>query len=410
MFKKEKIKPDFFEDILKVKELPVLAVEVISSSQNIQTILEKAKLLEGITAEYNALVAKAGEQETQLAGSDKLLADKTQLLSELTAEYNALNVKTGDLERELAGSQELLAERVKLLEKVTAEYSALFSKAGDLEAKLAGSNNLLAEKEKLLEEAAAEYNALFSRAGNLEAKLAGSDKLLADKTRLLADTTAKLQDALADAEIQTEKFNKYVSQAVIYEDVIKELRQSLLGEFNPDLKKWNAELRDDLTFRFNEPTVLFDVGKTTIKPRFKRILDDFFPRYIRVITSDKFRNDIAEVRIEGHTSSFWGDLDSNSHEAYFNNMVLSQGRSRNTLNYVIQLPVAKQQIGWLRSKLTANGLSSSKLVDENGYLLTDPDSSGVENSKRSQRVEFRVRIDAESKITKLIGSGKKALD
>ena len=45
VFKKEKIRPDFFEDVLKVKELPLLAVEVISSSQNIQAILKKAKLL-----------------------------------------------------------------------------------------------------------------------------------------------------------------------------------------------------------------------------------------------------------------------------------------------------------------------------------------------------------------------------
>lgn len=45
VFPKEKIRPDFFEDILKVQELPVLAIEVISSSQNIHAILEKSKLL-----------------------------------------------------------------------------------------------------------------------------------------------------------------------------------------------------------------------------------------------------------------------------------------------------------------------------------------------------------------------------
>jgi Uma2 family endonuclease len=45
VFKKEKIKPNFFEDILRMKELPFLAVEVISSSQNIQELLEKAKVL-----------------------------------------------------------------------------------------------------------------------------------------------------------------------------------------------------------------------------------------------------------------------------------------------------------------------------------------------------------------------------
>jgi Uma2 family endonuclease len=45
VFKKEKIQPNFFEDILKVKDLPILAIEVISSSQSIQAILEKSKLL-----------------------------------------------------------------------------------------------------------------------------------------------------------------------------------------------------------------------------------------------------------------------------------------------------------------------------------------------------------------------------
>jgi len=45
VFPKEKIRPDFFEDILKFQELPVLAIEVISLSQNIHAILEKSKLL-----------------------------------------------------------------------------------------------------------------------------------------------------------------------------------------------------------------------------------------------------------------------------------------------------------------------------------------------------------------------------
>ncbi len=45
VFQKDKIKPNFFEDILRVKDLPILAIEVISSSQSIQELLEKAKLL-----------------------------------------------------------------------------------------------------------------------------------------------------------------------------------------------------------------------------------------------------------------------------------------------------------------------------------------------------------------------------
>jgi Uma2 family endonuclease len=45
VFPKEQIQPNCFEDVLKVERLPLLAIEVISSSQSIQSILDKAKLL-----------------------------------------------------------------------------------------------------------------------------------------------------------------------------------------------------------------------------------------------------------------------------------------------------------------------------------------------------------------------------
>lgn len=45
VFPKANIQPDFFTDILKVQQLPLLAIEIVSSSQSIQTLLDKAKLL-----------------------------------------------------------------------------------------------------------------------------------------------------------------------------------------------------------------------------------------------------------------------------------------------------------------------------------------------------------------------------
>lgn len=227
-----------------------------------------------------------------------------------------------------------------------------------------------------------------------------------EKDKLLAEARDQLALIESENALKASKFDAIISEAVIYEDVINELRQELLAEFSPDLQQWNAELRDDLTFRFNEPRTLFSTGDATLKPRFIRILANFFPRYLKVITSDKFKNDITEVRIEGHTSSMWGDLDPYGQEAYFNNMELSQNRSRNTLFYVTLLPESLKHAEWLKSKLTANGLSSSKLVDNNGYLLSDPRSNKIENQMNSQRVDFRVKIDAESKITRIIDSGK----
>jgi Uma2 family endonuclease len=45
VYARDKIRPDFFEDILKVKDLPDLAIDVISSSQSVQAILDKSRLL-----------------------------------------------------------------------------------------------------------------------------------------------------------------------------------------------------------------------------------------------------------------------------------------------------------------------------------------------------------------------------
>jgi len=45
VYPKEKIRPNFFRDINKFHEMPLLAVEIISPSQNIQELLEKASVL-----------------------------------------------------------------------------------------------------------------------------------------------------------------------------------------------------------------------------------------------------------------------------------------------------------------------------------------------------------------------------
>ncbi len=45
VFLKEKVKPNFFRDITRFQEIPSLAIEVLSASQNIQMILEKAQNL-----------------------------------------------------------------------------------------------------------------------------------------------------------------------------------------------------------------------------------------------------------------------------------------------------------------------------------------------------------------------------
>jgi len=166
----------------------------------------------------------------------------------------------------------------------------------------------------------------------------------------------------------------------------------LYKEFEPNLEEWKAEIdKQTISVRFLSPDVLFEVGSSNIRLRYMEILTDFFPRYLAIITKDKYKNDIEEVRIEGHTSSEWrenvtGDL------AYFNNMELSQDRTRSVLTYSYNLPEVLQHRVWLRDVLTANGLSSSKLIF----------TGGNEDKNLSRRVEFRVRTKAEQRIAEIL--------
>ena len=187
--------------------------------------------------------------------------------------------------------------------------------------------------------------------------------------------------------------------AVTYEKLQSDLYADLEEEFKDDLNKWNAVLKEQtLSIRFKEPEVLFEPGRAEVRGAFQKILDDFFPRYIQILRRPKYMADIAEIRIEGHTSSEWTE-NTSPEAAYIHNMKLSQGRTRSVLEYVLQIPSIRQSQtiqDWLKLHLTANGLSSSKLIAPNG----------IENKKESRRVEFRVRTNAEKRIVEIINRGK----
>lgn len=177
-----------------------------------------------------------------------------------------------------------------------------------------------------------------------------------------------------------------------YADLRGDLYIALETEFEEDLQRWNAVLDNQtLSLRFKEPEVLFEQGKADVRSDFKEMLDDFFPRYVQILKQPKYVEAIAEIRIEGHTSSEWSE-DVSSEEAYILNMELSQDRTRSVLQYVLQIPAISSNRSWIRQYLTANGLSSSKLI-------THLDST--ENSEESRRVEFRVRTNAEKQLEKI---------
>lgn len=195
----------------------------------------------------------------------------------------------------------------------------------------------------------------------------------------------KVQDDQQTLETQHEAMS---AVAKSYDASRNALHDALQEAFSDKLEAWNAEILADGTLRFSDPRALFAVGSSDLNDDFKKVLEDFFPRYVAVLSAPEWREEISEIRIEGHTSSDWSGIGGSEESRYINNAKLSQDRAYAVLEYVYQLPAEQERRLWLRQVLRATGASYAQPV------LTD----GVEDAAKSRRVEFHAIPRADEKI------------
>lgn len=170
--------------------------------------------------------------------------------------------------------------------------------------------------------------------------------------------------------------------------IADELEQAL----GKDLPAWGAELdKPRLVIRFHAPELLFEQGQAQLRPNFRRVLEEFLPRYLAVLHRN--RSSLEEVRIEGHTSSEWG-VGITPADAFFRNMALSQERTRAVLETVLTTRSLESYRSWARSTITANGLASARPVLRADSMTEDPE--------RSRRVEFRAVTRARERVLRIL--------
>lgn len=190
-----------------------------------------------------------------------------------------------------------------------------------------------------------------------------------------------MMNALSTLREESDKANEFDAKR-------KDLNQTLYAEFKDDFKRLFLEV-DTINgvIQFSSPDVLFKQGKASVKPEFADILTEFYPRYLKILNDPEFKPFIREIRVEGHTSKEWETKGKTTTEqAYLNNLELSQLRSFEVLNLLLQLPDDDARKAWFRDKAAAMGYSSSKLI------LTP---AGAEDKERSRRVSFRALLDYE---------------
>ncbi len=133
-----------------------------------------------------------------------------------------------------------------------------------------------------------------------------------------------------------------------------------------------------------DSNILFDLNMSELKAEGQTYLDRFLPVYVGVLFRDEFREDIAEIIIEGHTDTV---------DSYMYNLGLSQQRALSVAEYILsESNLGADQKTQLRSIITANGRSFSHPVyNEDGTI----------NADRSRRVEVKFRLKDDEMITEL---------
>jgi len=187
-------------------------------------------------------------------------------------------------------------------------------------------------------------------------------------------------------EVESEK-QAMEDVAIEYRDIKVNLNEALYSEFENDLKMWDASITKDNSIVFSSPEVLFEINKSEIKDEFKVVLEQFFARYITILTSKEYKDEIKELRVEGHTSDRWKST-SVKKEIYLKNMQLSQTRAYEVLSYCYSLEndLIKENRPWLEKYFRANGMAFSKLKEKD----------------KARRVEFTIQMKSEDRVYEIL--------
>lgn len=205
------------------------------------------------------------------------------------------------------------------------------------------------------------------------------------------ESAIKMQsDEIAKQQKMLEELRKTLADQQIKLDNIIGVRGELIEELKREFDRSNMNIKVDeqtgaITF---DSSILYDYSKDDLKDSGKDFLDEFTPRYLRILMGPKYRQYVAEIIIEGHTDDAG---------TYIYNLDLSQRRALSVADYILDEKngvISKDSIEALEKILTVNGKSYSNPVYKPGTNEVDPDAS--------RRVEFLFRLKDEEMIQEMM--------
>ncbi len=191
-----------------------------------------------------------------------------------------------------------------------------------------------------------------------------------------------MTSVLAKASEQAIKLQEYGDRFGIRTEIIEDLKTEL-SEFRVSID----EKTGDIKF---ESDILFDYDKVDLKQEGIAFLNDFMPKYLNVVFSEKYLPYLAEIIIEGHTDAQGG---------YLYNLELSQGRALSVAKFCLDENnglLQTDKLEQLKQIITVNGKSFSNPV------YVDDDKTAIDE-ERSRRVEVKFRLKDDETISLISG-------
>ncbi len=185
----------------------------------------------------------------------------------------------------------------------------------------------------------------------------------------LSEKEEKKQQAISQLRDQREKNEKRL-------DTISEqekAKRSIIAQLEGEMDQFDIEVVPETGAIRVKEAVLFDFGKSELKPEGEYFLYQFIPKYAKILLAkEAIRKQIAQIIIEGHTDDIG---------TYSYNMKLSLDRANSVASHIYSETFGDfEHKDILQRKLSVNGRS---------YMnpLTDNDSE--ENQGKNRRVEFK---------------------
>ncbi|MEA3314313.1 MAG: TolC family protein [Campylobacterota bacterium] len=169
----------------------------------------------------------------------------------------------------------------------------------------------------------------------------------------------------------------------LFSTINDEIHRDIKNEFKDDINLWGLYIyKYPLNITFSKSHLIFQNNTHHIKPSYKLILKDFFPRYIDIII--KYKSMIKNIDIKVYSSKE-NSKGSTPEEKFNRNLILTQDTADEIYYFLENIKndnILKNE-EWLKNNIKHIGMSSSEA------LYNTNDEKKIPPSKR---IEFTIEL------------------